>query len=936
MNGKQSSSESRPPRDMSWKAAPAYRFRDLDERVTRVEEATEVQARVVQFGDGEDTPLARVDVGGVGNPGCEPLTVSDPAFPSSAPLELRNALKARTVADLVQTTFGVPLDRLRVPGDSFDSSAAVVVTETSPGSKLALTPLRGSGMVGVSAATSGDYLCVSNVGNSGDRVLYPRPRPFDSSSIFQRSHFAFSKLGESGGAFVVVGGSGSGMNDCLRGDVADGGESLTWRRISSCVDKALAPGTMLVGATMINLPGRGLLLMQGLRVLPDSTVVPSRVIYGSDDEGLTWSRVAEDVAALPDVDFAVHVDGAGRIFVIGGGIVVASAAVPSTLLDPLPSVIESERRQVVVCDDGVGGAWRVVPGWEVPSVDSGGAPVASRGFGFASLDGSRLVLAMGASGDGVSGVLHNQTMLFDCSGFADPPPPPASPFSFLRDSSQISTYTGVTHRYPSPRQRPHLAYSASKDMLAMVGGEGGDNYETFYLSRSSVDAIPEFSTMWEEQYGITDDKGQSFTFAFYERGATSFSETGDELRLHFGLVAGCMLRAEEQSPDIDPELERVTCAQGCFALDCSPMPNFTIRNDPAATTTENTNNILSLVSCTRNRPAPSHSLAEAPPRCFGRHDLVEYIVGNGPVVLSVPHGGRTSPSGIPTRTNAGVSTITDMFTIQLAIRMRKWFVDNLGWTPHVVICHTSRGFVDCNRHIFGYSGGQNQCSEHPLMSRCWFEYNTFLQRACEIIRRDFGRGLFADLHGHAHDFSGTYEDPLFPGITIPGVWIELGQGISAGPTLTPQNDLRAVYEGQITEIKADFEDPNGIDLHARQMYLESRTKHGQESTTLASFTSGANSLGDYLQARGIATCPSPRFPYPSNRPFFDGFSFNIANITNATSGIAFRPQTWFRNDTIDAMMIEVNSRSRAGLERRLEVAAGMAESLWEWWNYHRA
>lgn len=919
---------------MAWKAASVYRFRDLDERVTRIEEETEAPARVVEFGGvgeqkEEENVQAQVVV--VGNPGCEPLFVQG-GVSSSAVLELSNASKARTVEDVSEATFGVPLDRLRVPGSSFDSSSALVVTEAGHNTRLSLTPLSGSGMLGVSTATSGDYLCVSNIGNSGDRILYPHARPFDTSSIFQRSHFAFSKLDDRGSAFLVVGGitgCGTMTNDCLRADVGADGESLTWRRISSSIDTTLV-NTSLVGAVMVRVASGGLLLMQGLRVVAGSSVVPSRVIYRSDDEGLTWTRVAENVAGLPDVDFAVHVDGAGRIFVIGGGRVVAETAM-TALLDPVPVIIESENRQVMVCEDSrAASVWTV--GGQLPLVDSGGAPVASRGFGFASLDGSRLVLAMGASGVGGEGsvLLHNQTMLFDCSSLS-------SPFTFLRDSTQISTYNpGITHRYPSPRQRPYIAYSASKNLLAMVGGEGGDNYETFYVCRTSVDAIPEFSTMWEEQYGVTDDRGQSFTFAFFERGAISFSEPGDALRLHFGLVAGCMLRAEEQAPDIDPELERIPCAQGCFVLECSPMPNFTIHNDPADTTTNNTNNILSLVECIRNRPAPAHSFGEAPPRCFGRHDLIEYMVGNGPVILSVPHGGRTKPFGIPTRTNDGISTATDGFTIQLALRMRQWFVDTLGWTPHVVICHAQRSYLDCNRHIYGFTAGQNQCSEHTLMSRSWFEYNTFLQRAAEIVRRDFGRGLFVDLHGHAHDFSVTYQDPFSPGTSIPGTWVELGHGISTETRLVGPNDLQLVYEGQITQIKVDFDDPNYVDLHTRLMYIESRIKHGESSTTLKSFISGPNSLGGYVQSRGIATCPSPRFPYPSNRPFFDGFSFTIANITNATSGIAFRPQTWYRNETIDAIMIEVNSRSRAGLERRLDVAAGMAESLWEWWNYHRA
>jgi hypothetical protein len=268
--------------------------------------------------------------------------------------------------------------------------------------------------------------------------------------------------------------------------------------------------------------------------------------------------------------------------------------------------------------------------------------------------------------------------------------------------------------------------------------------------------------------------------------------------------------------------------------------------------------------------------------------------------------------------------------------MRDWFVDNLGWAPHVVICHPRRSYLDCNRNIYQFNTiGENICSENLLMTRCWMEYNTYLQQASEVVRADFGRGLFVDLHGHSHDFI-NYVNPLNDE-TITGTWVELGHGISAFRNAV--NDMRRVFDEEVTEIRTSADDPSIIDLHTRPLYLESLAKY-PGVTTLKSFLMGPKSLGDFMESYGITTCPSPTFPYPSNGPFFDGFGSYLANISHYSAGLAngisFRPPAWYQNTLLDAMMIEVNFGNRSALERRLEVAEGMARSLWEWWTYHKA
>lgn len=42
---------------------------------------------------------------------------------------------------------------------------------------------------------------------------------------------------------------------------------------------------------------------------------------------------------------------------------------------------------------------------------------------------------------------------------------------------------------------------------------------------------------------------------------------------------------------------------------------------------------------------------------FGRNGYIEYVAGNAPVILTAPHGGSLTPTGIPDRTAAALSLI---------------------------------------------------------------------------------------------------------------------------------------------------------------------------------------------------------------------------------------------------------------------------------------
>lgn len=134
---------------------------------------------------------------------------------------------------------------------------------------------------------------------------------------------------------------------------------------------------------------------------------------------------------------------------------------------------------------------------------------------------------------------------------------------------------------------------------------------------------------------------------------------------------------------------------------------------------------------------------------YGRAKYISYRVGNIPIILSVPHGGYSTPSEIPfrTATRCGGSdafyTGGDAYTMELTTAIRLAF-EAVGKIPHVVASNLSRSKVDANRPEL-----QAACGD-PEARQAWREYHAFIQQAQAQAVADFGFGLYLDIHGHGH------------------------------------------------------------------------------------------------------------------------------------------------------------------------------------------
>lgn len=123
---------------------------------------------------------------------------------------------------------------------------------------------------------------------------------------------------------------------------------------------------------------------------------------------------------------------------------------------------------------------------------------------------------------------------------------------------------------------------------------------------------------------------------------------------------------------------------------------------------------------------------------------IEYIAGDYPLIISVPHGGYEVPNDIADRNCNGCNYNRDSFTQEIGRSITQYFFYETGHYPHIIINLLDRSKLDANRPIEDGADGD------PTGEQAWTNYHDYLEDAKTKIIQDFGRGLLIDLHGHGH------------------------------------------------------------------------------------------------------------------------------------------------------------------------------------------
>jgi N-formylglutamate amidohydrolase len=255
---------------------------------------------------------------------------------------------------------------------------------------------------------------------------------------------------------------------------------------------------------------------------------------------------------------------------------------------------------------------------------------------------------------------------------------------------------------------------------------------------------------------------------------------------------------------------------------------------------------------------------------WGSQRYVEYIVGNAPLILALPHGGYLKPPGVKNRTY-GV-TVQDARTQETGQEIAEKFRSTYGLHPYVVISHLHRIKLDPNREIVEAAQGDKTAEQ------AWRDFHGFLDTARRAVGSQYGKGLFLEIHGHAHSQN----------------WIELGYLLSAADLNQSDTKLNA----------SNYVNKSCV----RALAVANST------VAFSELIRGKSSLGGLLETAGLYTVPAPNTPGPGSNSYFKG-GYDVRRWGSQPGG------------TVDAIQIELPSTMRRDLVGRGKFTTALVTGL---------
>lgn len=268
-------------------------------------------------------------------------------------------------------------------------------------------------------------------------------------------------------------------------------------------------------------------------------------------------------------------------------------------------------------------------------------------------------------------------------------------------------------------------------------------------------------------------------------------------------------------------------------------------------------------------------MSQAPTKStMGTKGYVEYLEGNMPLVISIPHDGMLKPEDIPDRTCKRCSKNQDIHTEIIGMAIREHIYELTSKYPYIIISRLHRSKLDPNRSI------AEAASEHKQAEIAYAEFHGFIDSAIAEVEQKYGKGLYIDLHGHRHPIER----------------VELGYLVTGDELRYPDDFLN---------------DDSFYEYSSIRNLISSNPK----SYSYTDLLRGPESFGSMLEERGYTAVPSLNTPFPKDgEPFFSG-GFNTETHSAVSGG------------TVDGIQVEVDLALRKDPIRRIEFAKTLSEVL---------
>lgn len=262
---------------------------------------------------------------------------------------------------------------------------------------------------------------------------------------------------------------------------------------------------------------------------------------------------------------------------------------------------------------------------------------------------------------------------------------------------------------------------------------------------------------------------------------------------------------------------------------------------------------------------------------FDKEKWVEYIEGNIPLVISVPHGGRVTSDTLPTRDCKGAIRGVDGGSMELAMAIRDYFKKTYKVTPHLIISHIARKHVDQNRELENGATCGYKPNEKP-----WYTFHNWVDSALNLVTANGNRAMYIDLHSHGHE----------------------NQRLEIGYNLT-STELQAILDGSFNDKKK---------YHSLTNLLKA-----EKSLDFKEMLFGDKAFGTLLVNNGVLATPSKQDLVPkTGEKFFSG-------------GDNTRRFTGKKYPNVFGLQIECDKTSRAN---RAATAKGISQAVVEYLNMY--
>ena len=489
-------------------------------------------------------------------------------------------------------------------------------------------------------------------------------------------------------------------------------------------------------------------------------------------------------------------------------------------------------------------------------------------------------------------------------------------------SGRAENYNNTTHLELETQIYSRMIYHPTSRLLILLTGFYANNYNCLYTA--NIDDLINYydnnilntGILWRKQFGLTDNNGLPSPYGVLKNAGLFIDDNnlyivgGLRSKINFDETQFNLINNQLQNLEIDvsSEITKISIKQ----LNNIYTKSVILNNDNQNINVndESTSFALSTIGLNRiNGLFLEYQLVQDYQlnlRYFGKDNLIEYLPGNLPLILTVPHGGYKNLTYISDRSQSNLSDNivigTDNFTYQLALKIREKIYQLTNKYPHVILGGVTRGKCELNRYIYQTENGNSYAVENKDMATAWWEFYNFINIANKYNLDNYNRTFIIDVHGHGLE-NDNYEmivnenDDILIN-NIKGDFIQLGY-------LLNNNDLFNLF----FDINEKF----------------SASKYQTDlNISMFNFIYGNNSLGSILENNGLKSYPSNKnLLILSTNTYFTGG--NITKVYGSTW--KFNPEIT-QNTNVIQMELPMIYRTKINREEiSLKIALSLKEFL---------